>query len=564
MKKIYLLGLASIVALGVQAQTTIKVKNPLKGKMKYENATSKNGSGNNSVTAVDVTITSNTLYNAGTTQDLVFTYKTNNTDLEYGDSLAITFPAGITPTGAGNTSNPMPNTQDAGGGLEALNGVSGTTISWGLNNQSGDAYGGLFSSTGISFTVEVTIDAALTGNQTASFHVSGDGYGAAPADYNGSFTIFPAGAQLVDLFVMGARPLNNINLDRGCGLGLDTVLTLVKNIGTTTESNIAVNLSINGTPAGATVIPGPLAPGDSTFAFFLPAYDFSGTGAKTLKVWVAQANDIALANDTITEGFFNAMPTALTSATYTNGIEAGNDVNSVSIYGTAAPFTGISTGTKRSGAQALFTTVNVSNGGVAGTTYSYQLILPCMDVVQGETYRIVYYRRTNGTAANANGETAVYTGTESSEAGMSTELKPYSAITTYATWLKDSVEYTATASETRYFSISGRGTVTSASQMNVRLDDISIFLVPTVGVKENVIADAISIFPNPSNGVFTVKVSENEASMEVYSIIGENVYSSKVVKGNNTVDLSNLAAGSYIVKLNNGGKSTAKRIVINK
>jgi hypothetical protein len=52
--------------------------------------------------------------------------------------------------------------------------------------------------------------------------------------------------------------------------------------------------------------------------------------------------------------------------------------------------------------------------------------------------------------------------------------------------------------------------------------------------------------------------------MEVYSIIGENVYSSKVVKGNNTVDLSNLAAGSYIVKLNNGGKSTAKRIVINK
>ena len=564
MKKIYLLGLASIVALGVQAQTTIKVKNPLKGKMKYENATSKQGNGNNAVQQVAGSISCNNQYTAGTSMVLDFTLTLTNTDEEYVDSLSLTFPAGITPTAA---PNPFPGPQGGGQAAEALNGINGQTISWGDNDNS---YGGIQTPTPTggavtyNFSIDVTIDANLTGNQTANFHMSGDGFGASPGGLDGTITIYPAGAQLVDLFVMGVRPLNNIELNRSCGMGLDTVLTLVKNIGNTTESNIAVNLSINGTPAGSTVIPGPLAPGDSTFAFFLPANDFSGTGAKTLKAWVAQANDIALANDTVTEGFFNAVPTALTSATYTNGIEAGNDVNSVSIYGTAAPYTGISTGTKRSGAQALFTTVNVSNGGVAGTTYSYQLILPCMDVVQGETYRIVYYRRTNGTAANANGETAVYTGTESSEAGMSTELKPYSAITTYATWLKDSVEYTATASETRYFSISGRGTVTSASQMNVRLDDISIFLVPTVGVKENVIADAISIFPNPSNGVFTVKVSENEASMEVYSIIGENVYSSKVVKGNNTVDLSNLAAGSYIVKLNNGGKSTAKRIVINK
>jgi hypothetical protein len=563
MKKIYLLGLASMVVLGVNAQTTIKVKNTFKGKMKYENATSKNGN-SNSVQQIAGTLTCNTQYVAGTTMDLQFTLNLTNTDDEYCDLLSLTFPAGITPNSSPNDPLVTPAIS-ASATPTQLNPIAGQTISWGTDDDA-NQYGGIFHGAGspITFTVNVTIDANVTGNQTVNFLADGDTYGATPGDLNSTSTIYPAGAQLVDLFVMGVRPINNINLDRSCGFGLDTVLTLVKNIGTTTESNIAVNYSVNGVAAGSTVIPGPLAPGDSTFAFFLPAYDFTGTGAKTLKAWVAQANDIAAANDTVTEGFFNAVPAALTSATYTNGIEAGNEANSLSIFGTAAPFTGISQATIRSGAQALFTTVNVNNGGVDGTTYSYQLILPCMDVVQGETYRIVYYRRTNGTAANANGETAVYTGTESSEAGMSTELLPYSPITTYATWLKDSVEYTATASETRYFSISGRGTVSSASQMNVRIDDISIFKVPTVGVKENVATDAISIFPNPNNGVFTVKVTENEAKIEIFSIIGENVYTSKVVKGNNTIDLSNLAAGSYIVKINNGGKATAKRIVINK
>jgi hypothetical protein len=90
------------------------------------------------------------------------------------------------------------------------------------------------------------------------------------------------------------------------------------------------------------------------------------------------------------------------------------------------------------------------------------------------------------------------------------------------------------------------------------------FETPTVGIKSNVASDVVSVFPNPNAGVFTVKATENNSSVAVYSIIGENVYSSKLAKGNNSIDLTNLAAGSYIVKVNNGGTLVTKRVVINK
>ena len=101
MKKIYLMGLSAMFAFAVNAQTTVRVKNPVRGENKHTTSTT------SKVAQVACSITSNTQYVAGSTMDLAFTYQTSNTDLEYVDSLAITFPAGITPTGLANTSNPL-------------------------------------------------------------------------------------------------------------------------------------------------------------------------------------------------------------------------------------------------------------------------------------------------------------------------------------------------------------------------------------------------------------------------------------------------------------------------
>jgi hypothetical protein len=550
MKKIYLMALTAAFAMSVNAQTTIKIKNPIRGEKK-ENLNAKVSS----PMQVAASIVCNTQYVAGSTMDLQFTYTASNADLEFVDLLTLTFPAGITPNSSPDATFPTSNT---GGGAEALNAPVGQVISWGVDNN--DGYGGIISTaTGVNFTVNVTVAAGTAGNQTLTFDASGDGYGATPGDLTGgACVIYPAGAALVDIKTIFVQPFNLSSLSN-CNYGLDTLVAQITNIGSTTESNINVSYSVNGGTAMMTVVPGPLAPGDSTFVFWLPAYDFSATNTYDLKAWVAQASDVNLANDTTTLSFSNNVSIPLTSSSYVNGIETAANVADISVQGTAANFTGLSTGTFHSGLQALFTTVAATNP--AGT-YSMIVSLPCMDVVNGETYRISYWRRTNATAGG-NGMSGLVTGT--SVSALTTVLKPLSSITPLTTWLKDSVDYVATTTETRYFGISASGTVAAATQMNVRLDDINITKVTSgVGIKTISNNNTISIFPNPTSGILNVTSTEASSSIEVINVIGEKVYSNTLVKGNNSIDLSGLSNGAYFVKINSNNQITTKKVVLSK
>jgi hypothetical protein len=127
-----------------------------------------------------------TTYTAGSTVALQFTLLLNNTDFEYGDSLSITFPTGITPIGS--PTDPLgPDDGLAGSdGPEILNGVSGQTISWGNNDNN---YGGIVAGDAYPFVVNVSVAPGVSGAQTATFHVSGDGFGGNGGDLNGNITL---------------------------------------------------------------------------------------------------------------------------------------------------------------------------------------------------------------------------------------------------------------------------------------------------------------------------------------------------------------------------------------
>jgi len=551
MKKIYLMALSAAFSISMNSQTTIKLKNTPSSELK--NTSSARGGAIGTPMQITGGITCNTQYVAGTTMDLNFTVLLTNTDSEYGDLITITFPAGITPnTSASNT----PTVGTGAAYIEVLNPVVGQAISWGDDDNS---YGGIVPGTSYNLTVNVSIAAGLTGNQNATYDVSGDTYGAAPGDLlGGTAVIYPAGASLVDIKTIFVQPYNLTSLSN-CNYGLDTLIAQITNIGSTTESNINVSYSVNGGTAMMTVVPGPLAPGDSTYVFWLPAYDFSATNNYDVKAWVEQASDVNLANDTTALSFSNNVSIPLTSTSYVNGIETSAEVGEISIQGTAANFTGLSAGTFHSGLQALFTTVAATNP--AGT-YDMIVSLPCMDVVNGETYRISYWRRTNATSGG-NGMSGLVTGT--SVSALTTVLKPLSSITPLTTWLKDSVDYVATTTETRYFGISASGTVAAATQMNVRLDDINIAKVTSgVGIKTISSNNAISIFPNPTSGILNVNAIEVNSSIEVINVIGEKVYSNTLVKGNNSIDLSGLSNGAYFVKLNSNNQITTKKVVLSK
>lgn len=97
------------------------------------------------------------------------------------------------------------------------------------------------------------------------------------------------------------------------------------------------------------------------------------------------------------------------------------------------------------------------------------------------------------------------------------------------------------------------------------LDDASVTL-PT-GVEELMIAEnSIEIYPNPSNGVFTIQsiASNDELQfVEVYNMLGEKIHTSEKSKlSAYTVDLSYQSKGIYFVKVYRGEKCTTKKVVV--
>ncbi|MES2514506.1 MAG: T9SS type A sorting domain-containing protein [Bacteroidota bacterium] len=585
MKKIYLMGLTSFFALAATAQTTLKVTKPLQnGKkitltessVKKVKASNAKGGTPNSPMAIAASMVVSTSYTAGSTQNINMVLQLTNTDSEFGDKLDITFPAGITINSTTNTPNLGPDDGvSSSDGPEAYNGITGQTISWGNDDNS---YGGIvpngFTGGPGSYPIQINISVpvGMTGNIACTYTVSGDGFGAAPADFTGTFNILDATAPLVNLQAKAVGVLTSLASVadlHNCGLTTHTVAAQINNVGNTSEANIPVNFRINGVTFTQVIIPGPIAAGDSTVVLFPTSYNFSANNIYDIKAWCAQPGDVDMVNDTTMLSISNSNALALTTNTYVNGIESAYDYGSLNLdwTGTSLPF-GPSTGTKHSGAQALFFTVNMTTIGAPAGTYDAFVNLPCMDVTAGDVYKISYWKKANTAAGfTVNAQSAVFTGTAQNAMSMTTVVKAYSPITPNAApvWTKDSTYYTATANETRYFAIAGKGVLTvNTDQINVRIDDIMIVKDGSVGVKTIAANDAISIFPNPTSGILNINAIEVNSSVEVFNVIGDKVYTSTLVKGNNVIDLSGLANGAYFVKLNSNNQITTKKVVLSK
>jgi len=74
--------------------------------------------------------------------------------------------------------------------------------------------------------------------------------------------------------------------------------------------------------------------------------------------------------------------------------------------------------------------------------------------------------------------------------------------------------------------------------------------------------DAIVIYPNPSSGTFSVNHSNKMYSIEIYSIIGQKIYSEE----NSTkseITVPNIAKGTYLVRVTIDSDSVLKKLIIN-
>ena len=93
-------------------------------------------------------------------------------------------------------------------------------------------------------------------------------------------------------------------------------------------------------------------------------------------------------------------------------------------------------------------------------------------------------------------------------------------------------------------------------------EDYTINIVESLSLNDISISENITIFPNPSNGSFNVRVDEKALDYEIFNLIGQRILKGKFNVGENLINLKNRQDGIYILKLqaDNGQKRSYKLI----
>jgi hypothetical protein len=103
----------------------------------------------------------------------------------------------------------------------------------------------------------------------------------------------------------------------------------------------------------------------------------------------------------------------------------------------------------------------------------------------------------------------------------------------------------------------------ASSTPTITIDELKIAATTSqLSVKQNAIS-GLNMYPNPvSNGNLYISSDSNSAkSVAIYDLLGKQVLNAKV--SNNTVNVSNLKAGVYFVKIDEDGKTATRKLIIN-
>ncbi len=91
----------------------------------------------------------------------------------------------------------------------------------------------------------------------------------------------------------------------------------------------------------------------------------------------------------------------------------------------------------------------------------------------------------------------------------------------------------------------------------------------STGINESFNVDAVSIYPNPSNGDFVLSIvsyNDNDYNVSIIDIMGKLIFSSQhnCKVGNNNISMSvdNLIGGTYSIIISDGLKTVTKKLVI--
>ena len=116
--------------------------------------------------------------------------------------------------------------------------------------------------------------------------------------------------------------------------------------------------------------------------------------------------------------------------------------------------------------------------------------------------------------------------------------------------------------------VQGTGGIASSPVTQTGSGGVMTSLCTTVDVNEITQEDLINIYPNPSNGIFSIQSSEKISAIEIINVLGEKIYSLdpstslRVTNQKAEINLSKQPKGIYFIKINSENEITTRKIII--
>ena len=96
---------------------------------------------------------------------------------------------------------------------------------------------------------------------------------------------------------------------------------------------------------------------------------------------------------------------------------------------------------------------------------------------------------------------------------------------------------------------------------NLAFDDVEVICGSSVGIKDIINENAITIYPNPTNKLLTVSIPEKTRQINILNALGQNVIS-VIPNGKSSIDFNLEAEGIYFVQIIGEKKIVTKKLVV--
>jgi len=186
-------------------------------------------------------------------------------------------------------------------------------------------------------------------------------------------------------------------------------------------------------------------------------------------------------------------------------------------------------------------------------------------VVPGNSYTISYWVLDNSPTSRSRIWSAWVTGTGAGSQDMTDNadvLHPAAYSADSPEWVQVTATLIAPATANRFkFQIRTYRANTGVFGGKIYYDDLS-FVDNSLSVKDNAIA-GLKVYPNPVNkGNLYISSNSNEVkTVAVYDVLGKQVVKTTTAS-NEAINVSNLNAGVYIVKITEAGKTATRKLVV--